>query len=366
MADFKKTKNAFDKLKLDPSSVAFAEEILDKKLLAKLKKSKHAADRNFFNIVNLLENNVNFDSDNVNRTDYLRKREIDHSTRYSFSSPFELFHADVGNLEFLGKNATFPGYVLVLVDLFSSKVYTYPMKSRKQIRQKLEQFDQDVKEKRKGKKVRLQVDQEFQQLKIKELNKQNNVQMFTTSLRGGKVFAAEQKIRELKTRIAKLRSQKLKLTPKKIIEISTANTNIKPSRKYGISPEKNENNALKSERFRTLFNMHRIERTDKTNARLDRYDRKKYLRKRKKLRKDLEISEKVYVLAERIKKKSAPGKFYKQSLQNISYFNKEQVYRIRKKGTINGIKYYWVKSSLTDLPKRFQRSELFALRANFQ
>ena len=130
LAEFKKAKSAFDKLKLDPSSVAFAEEILDKKLLAKLRKSKYAVDRNFFNIVNLLDN-VNFDSENVNRTDYVEKREIDHSTLYSFSSPFELFHADVGNLEFLGKNATFPGYVPVLVDLFSSKVYTYPMKTRK-------------------------------------------------------------------------------------------------------------------------------------------------------------------------------------------------------------------------------------------
>ena len=37
--DFKKAKNAFEKLKLDPSSVAFAEEILDKKLLLKLKKN---------------------------------------------------------------------------------------------------------------------------------------------------------------------------------------------------------------------------------------------------------------------------------------------------------------------------------------
>ena len=72
------------------------------------------------------------------------------------------------------------------------------------------------------------------------------------------------------------------------------------------------------------------------------------------------------LLAERIKKKSAPGKFYKQSVQNMSYFNKEQLYTIRKKRLIDGIKYYWVKSSLTDLPKRFQRTELFALRANFQ
>ena len=62
--------------------------------------------------------------------------------------------------------------------------------------------------------MRLQVDQEFQQLKINELNKQNNMQMFTTSLRGGKAFAAEQKIKELKARISKLRSEKLKLTPK--------------------------------------------------------------------------------------------------------------------------------------------------------
>ena len=134
-------------------SVAFAEEIWDKKLLAKLKKSKYASGRNFFKIVNLLDNNnVLFDSDRVNRTDYVWKRKIDRSTCYSFSGPFELLHADVGSLEFLGKNATFPIYVLVIVDLFSSKVYTYPMKSRKQIRQRLEQFYEDIKKKIKGKK----------------------------------------------------------------------------------------------------------------------------------------------------------------------------------------------------------------------
>ena len=74
-----------------------------------------------------------------------------------------------------------------MVDLFSSKVYTYPMKSRKQIRQRLEQFYRDVANKRKGNKMRLQVDQEFQQVKIKDLNDLNKVQMFSTSLRGGMV-----------------------------------------------------------------------------------------------------------------------------------------------------------------------------------
>ena len=188
------------------------------------------------------ENDVilELDSGNVKRMDYVEKRETDHSTLYSFNAPFRLIHADVRNLEFLGKNASFPQYVLVLVDLFSSKICTYPMKSRKQIRQKLEQFYRDVRGKRKGKTIKLQVDQEFQQVKIQDLNDLNNVKMFSTSLRGGKVFAAEQKIRELKTRIAKLHSQKLKISPQIIIEILTVNMNILPGKKYGFRQKKSK------------------------------------------------------------------------------------------------------------------------------
>ena len=147
----------------------------------------------------MLENdNVIFDTYGVKRTDYVEKREIDHSTLYSFDGSFQLFHADVENLEFLGKNATFPQYVLVLVDLFSSKIYTFPMRSRKQIRQRLEQFFEEVESKRKGKKMKLQVDQEFQQVKIKDLNKLNNVEMFSTSLRGGKHLLQNKKLENLK------------------------------------------------------------------------------------------------------------------------------------------------------------------------
>ena len=147
-------KNAFEMLKADPSSVAFAEETLDKKLLLKLKKSKYKDNKMFFKDVNnlLLNNDTVFEPENVNRTDFVEKREIDHSTLYSFNAPFQLLHADIANLEFLGKNATFPQYVLVIVDLFSSKVYTYPMKSRKQIRQNLSSFIEMLKAKEKVKK----------------------------------------------------------------------------------------------------------------------------------------------------------------------------------------------------------------------
>ena len=297
----------------------------------------------------------------MNRTDYVEKRDIDRSTLYSFSRPLELLHADVANLGFLGKNATFPQYILLVVDLFSSKTYTYPMRSWRQIRDRLEQFYLDVQGKRKSRKARLQVDKEFQQLKIKDLNKKFDVEMYSTSLRRGKAFAAEQKIRELKKRVARLQMQKLKITPKRIIEISTQNMNVTPSVKYGVTPERIEQEALKSERFRILFNMGRLEKTEKLHGRLEKYDEKVYQRKRKKLREKLNVGERVYVLAERIRKKSAPGKFYKQTVQNISYFNKETVYLIRQRKKVNNIYFYW----LNNLKNRLVRLELFALKENF-
>ena len=42
-------------------------------------------------------------------------------------------HAGIANLEFLEKSATVPKYALLIVDLFLSKVYVYPMQSRKQL-----------------------------------------------------------------------------------------------------------------------------------------------------------------------------------------------------------------------------------------
>ena len=141
--------------------------------------------------------------------------------------------------------------------------------------------------------------------------------------------------------------------------------NIQTSKKYGLSPEEIKSRALKSERFRTLHNMHRIEKTGKLNIRMDRYDQTKYSKKRKKLRENLNIGERVYVLAERIKKKSAPGNFYKQSVQNISFFNKDTVYTIRKKQMIDGIRYYWVKKSNCRLTKASFKVGTFCTNIKF-
>ena len=107
------------------------------------------------------------------------------------------------------------------------------------------------------------------------------MEMFWTCLRGGKAFAAEQKIRELKTRIANFFSKKMDISPRKIIEMSTTNMNIRPSKKYGFSREEVEKRALESETFRTVYNMHRLEKTHKLNLRQDRYNKKSMLENEK-------------------------------------------------------------------------------------
>ena len=106
------------------------------------------------NLINLTENytdQINKTNKILTRTGYVEKREIDRSTLYSFDGPFQLVHADVSDLEFLGKFATISRYALLDVDLYSSKVYVYSMQSIKQILQKLNQFYDKIKKKKRKK-----------------------------------------------------------------------------------------------------------------------------------------------------------------------------------------------------------------------
>ena len=107
--------------------------------------------------------------------------------------------------------------------------------------------------------MRLQLHDEFQQVKTQDLNDQNDVEIFTTSIRGGKAFAAEQKIKELKTRVTKLSIRKLKISASQIILNSAVDMNIIDSVKYGIIPEEIEKRSLFNEKFKTLFKFHKIE-----------------------------------------------------------------------------------------------------------
>ena len=101
----------------------FNEETKNDKVLKKLEKSKYNKDIEF---VNLFKSNIDFlDDEKISipiKTTFVenKKNNIDRSTLYSFDGPFQLLHANVGNLEFLGKSATDPKYWLLFVDHFTS------------------------------------------------------------------------------------------------------------------------------------------------------------------------------------------------------------------------------------------------------
>ena len=163
-------------------------------------------------------------------------------------------HADIASLEFLGKSATVPKYALLIVDLFSLKVCVYPMQSRKQQLKCLNIFYVEIKNKRNMQQnLRLQTDNEFQQVKIKDLINKHNVATFTTDVRGEKDFAAEQKLRELKMGISKVKtilktifdqnSAKISLTT--IIKRSAENMNNVKSGKYKLTLNEMEKNLWK-------------------------------------------------------------------------------------------------------------------------
>ena len=130
----------------------FSEEKLNLKLFKKLKKSRNVNNKKLLKLINEAENSIEEFNKNQNkipiRLDNAEKREIDRSTLYCFNSPFQLMHADIANLKFLGKSATVPKYALLIVDLFLSKVYVYPMQLQKQLLKYLNIFYVEIKNKR--------------------------------------------------------------------------------------------------------------------------------------------------------------------------------------------------------------------------
>ena len=147
--------------------------------------------------------------------------------------------------------------------------------------------------------------------------------------------------------------------------------NATSSTKYGVSPETVENRIIDSskdsEYNREKFDFLRLKKVDNNQQRNAKYESKKDRRQRK-LRNPLYLDEKVLVLAERLKKKDAPSKFYKASTDNIPFFNREKVFTIYKRAKLdNGSYLYWLEDENRDkVEGRFLRQELFALDKQFE
>ena len=228
-------------------------------------------------------------------------------------------------------SAVGPSYCLLCVDFFSSKFIDFLCLSNEKkvfFSKKLELFYQEIKQKRNMKKqVRLQTDLKFQQREIMKLKKLYTVLMFRTKLRGGKAFAAEQKIREFKKLL--LKSKRLhksassqRLEPNRLIQRAVNNMNKISSQKDGFSPGFIEEKILNNEKLHEIFAFHKLVKVRTFAERSEHRDIKSDREFRKKLRSLLEIAENVLVLTERLKKCDAPDTLYKSTTENMPHFNR--------------------------------------------
>ena len=114
------------------------------------------------------------------------------------------------------------------------------------------------------------------------------------------------------------------------------------SQKYGLPPEEIEEKSLADEKFREIYDFHRMVRVCKDADRYERGDIRYDNKSRKKLRSPLAVGKNVLVLAERLREKDAPGNSTKSTTENMSFFNREQIFVVRKFVPRDDSHNYWI------------------------
>ena len=130
-----KLKKLFNRLQTHSKSMLFIQDKLNDYLLKKLKNSKYKKDKEFANRFDLLvDKKTDFNKRNdvysvPIKPEYVKiSDDIDRSTLYSIHAPFDLLHADVGDLQFLGKFAA--EVLLAFSRSFCIQGLCYGMKNR--------------------------------------------------------------------------------------------------------------------------------------------------------------------------------------------------------------------------------------------
>ena len=161
--DDKKIKNLYNALISDQNSIFYATTRISKNLINWARKSLYPKDKVFVNIYQ------NFNEKETSLTELPpvttlfvpQRKDVDRSTLYNFKDPFEVLQADIADIRFLARSVVNAKYCLLFADLFTSMIYTYPMKTWNLLARKMTLFYNDIKNKRMGR-MRLQTDVEFQ------------------------------------------------------------------------------------------------------------------------------------------------------------------------------------------------------------
>ena len=357
------------RLSVDPESQFFLKNVEDVNKVhvqTALRKSPYALDREVYKLVTTFGGRiVETVADRAFRNTLPRVRLSTKlaDTQFSVADKGQRFQADLADITYLRPTAHEAKYVLVVVDVYSQRVYLYGLYKKDKTIDAFKQFVSDTEKVRdKGVQVYVQTDEgtEFFNRPLLRLFEDNGIRLFTTKMNRGHAFMAEQKIRELKKKMTKLKSLTPKLSIAKTLKLVETNMNITRIGYMDLSPTEIEKEIVDPDQnaLRKLYVGKRI--TDQ-RSRHNRYNLKKD--KRRKV-KPLEVGDLVYILYGRTLKRRYRGALDKATTGIKPNFDTSKVFVIdSRKDFVDDAYYYKLVDTDTNdrLPGRFYRDELYKL-----
>ena len=117
--------------------------------------------------------------------------------------------------------------------------------------------------------------------------------------------------------------------------------------------------------FQEVYDFHRLVKVKENRDQTERFNAK-VDRRKKRLRDPLELGETVFIFTELLRKKDAPGRLYKSTRENKSFFNRDRTFIISERSKLNNSNYlYWLKENSRKIKNSFLRQEPFALKNQF-
>ena len=291
---------------------------------------------------------------------FTRITDIQHST----TDKGQKFQADLADIQYLKPRAGESKFCLVIVDVYSQRVYLYGLYRKSNAREAFETFLSDTASIRKSDVYTLiQSDEggEFFNKALERLLLDNRVKLYTTKMNKGHAFMAEQKIREVKKKLTKLKARDASQRIKKmlvLVEESMNNTNIGY---LGISPMEIEREpaSIGKDSVKKLYIGKKL---TKHKERISRYVKKKD--KNIKNLKPLQVGNLVWIASGRVQKKRYRGALDKPTSDKKPNYDTEKVYLINKRKEYEQDHFYYRLTDAEtrdDISGRFYRDELYLL-----
>ena len=249
--------------------------------------------------------------------------------------------------------------------MYSQRIYLYGLFSKDRTVDAFQQFIIDSDNVRdKEVQIYIQTDEgtEFLNRRLKNVLSENGIKLFTTSMNKGHAFLAEQKIKELKKALTKLKSLNKQKSIANMLSTIETSMNIKHIGYIGLSPNEMEQNYPRNKGRDVVRKLYIGKKFTEQRDKQRRYHVKKDKRKLKRLH-PLQVGDLVYIAYGRILKKHYRGPLDKSTTGIKPNFDTTKVFVVRRVTMKDGINYYKLTDTNNNLEikGRYYRDELYHL-----